>query len=158
MLEFILKYWTEVAFTALLGIATWFFKDWKKLAKLQHEREEEDRLKRAKGDILEKGNEMLQRSEEADREIRGEISEIKSQVDLMKNGILMIQGKMFRDHCKDLLKESHTITTEEWEEISNEHTVYNSLGGNHRGDELFQFVKAKAQKRFTKMEMEEEEK
>jgi len=42
-----------------------------------------------------------------------------------------------------LLKDDHIITLQEYENISNEHRIYNSLKGNHEGDALYSLVKVK---------------
>ena len=57
--------------------------------------------------------------------------------------MLSVQGKQFKDECHLLLNDSHHITLDEYQNISNEHKVYNSLGGNHEGDELFRLVGVK---------------
>ena len=54
-----------------------------------------------------------------------------------------MQGKNFKSDCRRLLDENHEITLDEWEEIDADHEAYNGLGGNHRGDELFELVKKK---------------
>lgn len=58
-------------------------------------------------------------------------------MNILKEGILSLQGREFRDYCRELLKEDHIITTFEYETLVHEHQTYNSLGGNHRGDALF---------------------
>lgn len=42
-----------------------------------------------------------------------------------------------------LLKEDHVITLQEFENITNEHRIYNTLKGNHEGDSLYSLVKVK---------------
>lgn len=82
---------------------------------------------------------MYKRSQEDDVHIREEINIIKA-------GLLSLQGKQFRRKCRKLLKPEHTITLEEYEQLIEDHNVYNALDGNHKGDELFALVKDKVKK------------
>lgn len=68
----------------------------------------------------------------------------------LKGGLLSVQGRNFKSQCRHLLEEDHGITLDEWEEIDADHEAYNSLGGNHKGDELFELVKQKAANHITK--------
>lgn len=54
-----------------------------------------------------------------------------------------MQGRNFKNDCKKLLDTNHTITLQEYEALLQDHTIYNSLGGNHEGDALFSMVEAK---------------
>jgi len=67
----------------------------------------------------------------------------------LKAGLLSMQGKEFKAECRKLLDENHQITLDEWEELDADHEAYNGLGGNHRGDQLFEMVKKKAENIFT---------
>ena len=73
---------------------------------------------------------------EADERIEGAITN-------MQDGMLAIQGRNFKNDCHKLLKPDHVIFYKEYEQLVSDHTVYNKLGGNHEGDELFEMVKAK---------------
>lgn len=64
---------------------------------------------------------------------------------VLTEGILNIQGRDFKKACRELLDSKHDISEEEYEEISHDHDVYNKLGGNHDGDNLFEAVKVKYQ-------------
>lgn len=57
--------------------------------------------------------------------------------------MLSIQSKQFKDECRMLLKEGHSISLQEYENITNEHRIYNALNGNHEGDSLYGLVKEK---------------
>lgn len=61
----------------------------------------------------------------------------------LKDGLLSLQGRQFKDQCRDLLSGYHYITTEEFSEVTNAHQAYNRLGGNHEGDALFEAVRVK---------------
>jgi hypothetical protein len=64
-------------------------------------------------------------------------------METLKDGILSIQGRNFKTDCRLLLQKDHVITQEEWESISVAHDIYNSLGGNHDGDRLYEDVETK---------------
>lgn len=65
---------------------------------------------------------------------------IADNVDALKNGVLSMQGKIFKGDCRRLLEPNHIITEEEYEDIVADHNSYNGLGGNHIGDSLFKTV------------------
>ena len=70
---------------------------------------------------------------------------IHKEIDIIKDGMLSIEGRAFRNECRKLLENNHYITTKEYESILSEHVTYNKLGGNHEGDGLFNMVIAKYQ-------------
>lgn len=80
-----------------------------------------------------------------DNKIEQSIKELKGNVDILKNGVLSIQGRGFKHDCRVLLEEGHSITLTEYENLATEHKTYNSLGGNSHGDALFELVKIKYQ-------------
>lgn len=82
--------------------------------------------------------ESEERSMEEDRKIHKEI-------DIIKDGMLSVEGRAFRNECRRLLEEGHVITLNEYEAILAEHVTYNNLGGNHEGDGLFSMVQVKYQ-------------
>ena len=72
-------------------------------------------------------------------------SRIHREIDIIKDGILSVEGRAFRNECRRLLEEGHVITLNEYEAILAEHITYNNLGGNHEGDGLFSMVQVKYQ-------------
>lgn len=82
-------------------------------------------------------------SERADSQMEAQMKQIQTDLAILTEGMLSIQGKQFKDECRALLKEDHTITLQEYEGITNEHRIYNTLHGNHEGDSLFSLVKVK---------------
>lgn len=78
-----------------------------------------------------------------DEILEGEIQAIEKELNILSKGILSIQRKEFLAECRKLLAEDHVITLEEWEELDNDHDAYNGLGGNHKGDQMFNLVKKK---------------
>ena len=84
-----------------------------------------------------------------DAYLQGQISEMSNELGFLKAGLLSIQGKEFRENCRKLLADDHEITLDEWEEIDADHEAYNGLGGNHKGDHLYEFVKKNAERILT---------
>lgn len=139
MLEFILKYWIEVLFGAVIAIGGYMVK--RTLQSYRQERLEEKNafLKSIKKEI----SAEFERSNSKETELAGEIKTLKA-------GLLSIQGRAFKNNCKRLLDPDHEISLEEYEEITKDHDAYNSLGGNHNGDELFILVRKKVEESWVK--------
>lgn len=70
------------------------------------------------------------------------LSAVVNSLDAIKDGLLAVQGHEFRVKCRQLLNKD-TITLEEYEQLESDHIAYNGLGGNHKGDSLFDQVKTK---------------
>ena len=70
------------------------------------------------------------------------LNAVVSNLELIKNGLLAVQGHEFRNKCRKLLRQE-TITLDEYEQLESDHIAYNGLGGNHKGDSLFDQVKTK---------------
>lgn len=75
-----------------------------------------------------------------DAKLQAQINANYENQNLMKAGLLSVQGRQFKKHCRELLEPSHAITVDEYEEIVIDHDAYNGLGGNHTGDMLFSAV------------------
>lgn len=125
MLTFICQYWVELLFSLIVAGAGIFFKRYIKLERENREREREEFKKL----IL---NEIDTRNQA--QQIKD--ARIQNDIDLLKKGVLSFQGKMFKDHCRDFLN-ADEVNLDEFEDIEAEHSVYNSLGGNHEGDVLY---------------------
>jgi len=93
-------------------------------------------------------NNLIEVVKESDEKSIAEDKIIHKEIDIIKDGMLSIEGRAFRNECRKLLDEDHTITVDEYTTILAEHTTYNNLGGNHEGDELFKMVQAKYQSSF----------
>lgn len=72
--------------------------------------------------------------------IEKKIDTLKDNLNTLKNGILSLQRKEFKEECRRLLNQEEAITYEQYTILQREHTVYNSLGGNHEGDQLFKLA------------------
>ena len=90
-------------------------------------------------------NNLLNVVKESEERSLAEDKIIHSEIDVIKSGMLSLEGRTFKEDCRKLLQDDHRITLAEFEAISAEHIVYNNLGGNHEGDCLFSMVVAKYQ-------------
>lgn len=139
MLEFILKYWIEFLFGLVIAGGGFIIKRTLKSYKQERADEKKDFLKEIQKEIQAE----FVRSDKKETELQNEIK-------ILKNGLLSIQGRTFKSNCKKLLEEDHEISLEEYEEITKDHDAYNSLGGNHNGDQLYQLVQQKVENSWTK--------
>lgn len=139
MLEFILKYWIEVLFGAVIAIGGYMVKRTLKSYRQERLDEKNAFLESIKKEI----SAEFERSNSRETELAGEIKTLKA-------GLLSIQGRAFKNNCKRLLDPDHEISLEEYEEITKDHDAYNSLGGNHNGDELFILVRKKVEESWVK--------
>lgn len=96
-------------------------------------------------------------SKSDDAVLEKEISALEKNITALTAGVLSMQGKEFRNNCRKLLAEDHVITLDEWEELDKDHTAYNGLGGNHKGDHLFSLVKKKVEAGFAEDQRPKEE-
>lgn len=139
MLEFILKYWIEFLFGLVIAGGGFIIKRTLKSYKQERADEKKEFLKEIQKEIQAE----FVRSDKKETELQNEIK-------ILKNGLLSIQGRTFKSNCKRLLEEDHEISLEEYEEITKDHDAYNSLGGNHNGDQLYQLVRQKVENSWTK--------
>ena len=64
-------------------------------------------------------------------------------MNILKSGVLSLQKEQFLKLGRKLLESDHVITYEEYMTYTQQHIVYNSLGGNHEGDAQFALVEKK---------------
>ncbi len=142
MLEFIIKYWVQVLLGTIVGALTFFCKKFYNLyigeKKHQKTKEQEEFYKSIETLI-----------KESIEESRREDSKLQAQINVMKNGILSIQGRDFKAQCREYLREDRDISIEDFELLQEEYDTYKSLGGNHDGDLLFNMVREKVTNIFT---------
>ena len=109
----------------------------------------EDKYEEVTENFTEAMAEERAESKADDAKIQSEVSTMSDELSALKAGLLSMQGKEFRASCRALLAEDHEITLDEWEEIDADHEAYNGLGGNHKGDHLYDLVKKKAENTLT---------
>ena len=101
-------------------------------------------MKEIRAEIVEelegKIEEVRQHSDENDKKIQKDISELENGVQRLSVGVLSLQGKQFKEYCRELLQPGHTITVSEYEDFESEYEVYKTLNGNHKGDLLHERV------------------
>lgn len=167
----ILKYWVEFLLGAVVAGGTFFLKRYLKLEREDRERKQKEfydnltdsmraEYKSAMSKLLSQDENIVKDMEKRCNKIKDEfraddaclqkqIDNVSIEMSAIRAGLLSIQGKEFRESCRRLLAENHTITLDEWEEIDSDHDAYNGLGGNHRGDALYSMVKKKAESTLT---------
>lgn len=147
MIAFIVQYWLEVLFGLIAAGAGFAAKKFYDLWRKEQEHIKEDEENALKNSINQEVVDMIQdhkeKSYERHEELQKQVDNLKTELEILKDGILGIQGRNFKQDCRNLLKNDHNINLEEWETISIDHDIYNSLGGNHYGDGLYEDVKAK---------------
>lgn len=77
------------------------------------------------------------------------LNAVVENLDVIRKGLLAVQGHEFRNKCRRLLSKD-VILLEEYEQLESDHLAYNGLGGNHKGDSLFDQVKTKYYSQLTK--------
>ena len=81
--------------------------------------------------------------EDKNQELLDADKKLHSEIDTVRDGMLSMQGRNFKNDCHKLLKKDHVIDVKEYEQLLADHIIYNKLGGNHEGDALFSMVEAK---------------
>lgn len=150
MLDFIIKYWVEFLLgICAIGITTFFKSVWKMyLTQLKNNQKElcDTISQEIKNSFEASHKETMETYEQSKKDDE----KLQEQIDVLKKGVLSIQGKQFREECERLLEEGYSISLEEFQDLDTDHQVYNNLGGNHKGDSLFDLVKKKAENNLTK--------
>ena len=78
-----------------------------------------------------------------DEKMEQDLENLSSYIEVLKDGVLSVQGAHFRQQCKALLDDDRMISVDVFEQLTYDHTVYNKLGGNHLGDALYTAVESK---------------
>lgn len=150
MLDFIVTYWLEFLFGLVAALITFLIKQYYSLSKKVHNQQRDN----FEEEIIEAINSSLKKEQEkTNKEIasaKEEILKVHKSTDILKTGLLNVQRKNFMEFCYFLLEPDHIITKEEYEDIEEDHDVYNALDGNHKGDELFRVVSEKYFNQFNK--------
>lgn len=147
---FLLKYWLEILFTAFIGLASYFGKRYIKL-EVEKKATEQEALKT---EIIQKVSEQIsaltEHVEKKDERVEKEMEGFKTNLSELKLGLLAIQGREFKQNCRNALNQEHDLTLEEYDQIVKDHDAYKALGGNHEGDELFKLLQERAKQTFGK--------
>ena len=150
MLDFIVTYWLEFLFGLIAAAVTFLIKQYYSLQKKVHNQQRDN----FEEEILEAINNSLKKEQEKTNKeiasVKEEILKVHESTDILKTGLLNVQRKNFMEFCYLLLEPDHIITKEEYEDIEEDHDVYNALDGNHKGDELFRVVSEKYFNQFNK--------
>lgn len=128
----IVENWTDMLVVAVCGLGVGFFNHYFKLIK----KEIADLKKEFRNSIIAETDEKLEAHHEKLEKVAGEVRQLRG-------GLLSVQGNLFRDECRRSLEEDHEITLAEYEQLEEDHSAYNGLGGNHTGDSLFDLATAK---------------
>ena len=143
MLDFIVTYWLEFLFGLIAAAVTFLIKQYYSLQKKVHSQQRDN----FEEEIIEAINNPLKKEQEKTNKeiasVKEEILKVHESTDILKTGLLNVQRKNFMEFCYFLLEPDHIITKEEYEDIEEDHDVYNALDGNHKGDELFRVVSEK---------------
>lgn len=143
MLDFILKYWLEFLFGIIALGMTGFAKHYYSLVK-------KNRLNEQKESKNEQSQEMFEAIQELRTELKTDILARQEEnrredeeIATIRKGVLALWRKVFLESGRALLEDSHTITYNEYMTYTEDHGIYNALGGNHEGDSQFALVAAK---------------
>ena len=116
----------------MAGVARHFYKMVKE-NKNYHQKEDDDKQDHKVADAI---NDLK-------TEIQNDNKRQDKDMEVLKKGLLVVYKKIFMDQGYALLNPMHSITNDEYLEYAEDHQVYNSLGGNHKGDNLFKSVETK---------------
>lgn len=144
MPEFILKYWVEVIFGLIVSGLSFacrrYWKLWR--AEQQHQKTEEQEafydgiLKK----IDERFEETNNRITALDNKVEKNVQTSNAQQEILKEGLLSVQGNNFKRQCKALLEPTHKISETEWLQHQIDFEAYERLGGNDDGHDLHNAV------------------
>lgn len=161
MLEFIAQYWLEfvlgIVAAGLIGLTKYFWGLFKKHIKetltneisamtntIQKSMEENDKKLGLQINKLDKKiTDLEQKATQTatiEKGLDDRLDKLEEGLTILKDGVLSIQKQQFMDECKALINQESPIEFEQYEKITKEHQVYNALGGNHDGDELYKLV------------------
>ena len=96
-----------------------------------------------KESIKEEFQEEFEKNAARDQQIATTLTNIDSSIKVITQGLLSVQRRTFKEDCERLLDPNHVITLDEFQQITNDHDIYNALGGNHNGDQLFALIEEK---------------
>ena len=161
MIEMFVNYWLEFLLglisSGLIALCTYLYKLYKTEKKKKQTEANKHLIEEVK-EIIDENNrdivKLIQKEEEsslnADKKAEAKMQEIQTNLTILTEGMLSIQGKQFKDECRAILESDEEIQLSIYQNLDNEHRIYNSLKGNHEGDELFRLVCMKYNAQFVK--------
>ena len=153
-LAFVEEYWLTFLFGLIATVLSgWILKMKGVFTKGKETlKNEEDKkiLKKAKKTSEEKDLQLLKKIQQIDTKnimatnlIAERLTNTELTLERLRKGVLSLQGKQFKNDCRYWLQDDKVLTLDKYTELENEHEVYNSLGGNHEGDVLFNLIEEK---------------
>ena len=157
MLDFIIKYWLEVAFGLVCGAVAWLVKKYIAMSKTEKENHEtaiittiqekmDNQYEKTQEQMDACYNRLDNKISDFVKESQEEDKKINKKIDSVREGMLSFLGEKFKYSCQKLLTQEQKISLLQYQELMIEHNVYNNLGGNHDGDEMFRLVTIKFNK------------
>lgn len=150
MIEWIIKYWVEVAFGLVAaGAGICIKKIWSMYKKEKSGRENKIHtalVEDFKKMLSETASEITAAVNKNDKHLQDQINKITKDQATLKNGMLCLQGDYFKKKCRRYLELEHKITDDEYLHLCNEYDTYKMLGGNSNGDRLFKLCEDKVKK------------
>lgn len=151
--EFLAEYWLTFLLGLIAAGLTYVIKSHLKWTSKKKKEEQvnliKEIVKEVKEELVEENKRLKKEIEETDFCMEEEVGLLNQQFDILKKGILSIHKRDFIRMCSELLDPEHELTLDEYRQCSDEHEVYNHLGGNHDGDRLFSLIQKKAEHLFS---------
>ena len=142
-MNFIIEYWLEFLFGIIIAALGYVCKNYRRLYLQEKKHQKTKEQKEFYNKLIKVIQESYKLSQKDDEKLQTQIDHMRLCLDVVKSGILNLQGKTFKQECRKALEEEENISIEEFERIQADHDVYNGLGGNHDGDNLFALVEHK---------------
>lgn len=144
MPEFILKYWVEVVFGLIVSGLSFACRRFWKLWRTEQQYQKTEEQKAFYNDILEKIDERFEETNNRitalDNKVEKNVQTSNAQQEILKEGLLSVQGNNFKRQCKALLEPTHKISETEWLQHQIDFEAYERLGGNDDGHDLHNAV------------------
>lgn len=151
MTDFFIKYWLETVLGIVVTAGGAGFGYLRKLIKKDQKKKLQEQFNEFYRKINKTLDEKFQVLEEEDKGIGDRLNTIEKSIEPLKQGVLSLHRRKFLDDCRYFLENNEEeITLEDFKRIQKEHKVYNSLGGNHEGDEHWELFKAKYEAQLAK--------
>ncbi len=142
-MDFIIQYWLEFLFGIIITALGYLCKNYRRLYLEEKNHQKTKEQKDFYNKLIEAIQESYKMSQRDDEKLQSQIDHMRNCLEVVKSGVLNLQGKTFKQECRKVLENEENLSIEEFERIQADHDVYNSLGGNHDGDSLFELVEHK---------------